>query len=185
MALRLNRAVRMETAHFDVNATIIVHELTTAGCSIATDTGATRDNGLLMMAFLRDPNALTLIGRYESRLSRDFAKTLAQLRQAQSLRAKAEVQKLRNQTQADIQRPQRLGTGSSVPSDADTTSSTEAPQSRVDIGACPPTHVQAPRESPSENSTEQTQPANPRITTPQALPLVDMNLPKYSGVAGD
>ncbi len=89
--LRLQRALRMETAHLNLNATLIVHELAATGSTIATDTGAIRDNGLSMMAFLRDPNALTLIGRYESRLGREFARTLTQFHQSQKLRKQTQI----------------------------------------------------------------------------------------------
>ncbi len=96
--LRLQRALRMETAHLNLQASTTIRELTAAGSKIATETGAYRDNGLTMMAFLRDPNALTLIGRYESRLGRDIARTLTQFHQAQKLRFQG-IQKLRKQTQ--------------------------------------------------------------------------------------
>jgi hypothetical protein len=85
--LRLNRAVRVETAHLKLQATLTLNEIT-AGTSAEIG-----PNDLAMLSFLRDPAALTLIGRYESRLSRDFRATLAELRRAQ---------KLRNQSQSGI-----------------------------------------------------------------------------------
>ena len=55
----------------------------TPGSSLATATDHHRDNIMLTLAFLRDPAALKLISQYESRLARDFARTLTQLRQSQ------------------------------------------------------------------------------------------------------
>jgi len=102
--LRLRRAVRMETAHLDLNA---IRVLESAAKALPDDPAAPRtsDNWLLMLAFLRDPAALKLIGQYESRLARDFARTLTQLRQAQ---------KLREQTQAAPNVPESAATASSA-----------------------------------------------------------------------
>jgi len=89
--LRLTRALRMETAHFDVSTVIVRDEISRDRVALPQDASQrTRDNWLLMLAFAKDPAQLNLIGRYESRLSRDFHRTLAELRR---------TQKLRNQTQ--------------------------------------------------------------------------------------
>jgi hypothetical protein len=98
------RAIRMETTHLEMHCIQTQAEAVVAGSSTTTDTGRFRDYFVLTLSFLRDPTALKLIGQYESRLSRDFARTLSQLRQAQKLRSQSNgmnVQESREQTQPD------------------------------------------------------------------------------------
>jgi len=99
--LRLNRAVRMETAHLEMHTGLLTQSMGSA-LPIGEGAGQTRQNWLTTLAFLKSPSATTLIGQYESRLSRDFARTLSQLRQAQKLRAQQPTQNLGNQTQASV-----------------------------------------------------------------------------------
>ena len=80
--LRLNRAIRIETAQLELNANYVWQQL----ADTLPAEPRPRDTQILMLAFHRDPAALKLIGQYESRLGRDFARTLAQLRQAQSVK---------------------------------------------------------------------------------------------------
>jgi hypothetical protein len=87
--LRLNRAIRMETAHMEHHAEAVWKNV---GELLPTDPRS-RDNQLLMLTFDRAAATIKLIHQYESRLSRDFARTLTQLRAAQ---------KSREQSQQDI-----------------------------------------------------------------------------------
>ena len=80
--LRLNRAIRIETAHLDLSA----RRVHLASANALPDEQPARNSWLTTLAFLHDPAALKLIGQYESRLGRDFARTLGQLRQAQSVK---------------------------------------------------------------------------------------------------
>jgi TolA-binding protein len=89
--LRLQRAVRLETTHLENKFHETIADATKAGSPIATDTGRSRDNWLLMFAFLRDPAALKLISQYESRLARDFSRTLNELRKTQKLREQTQL----------------------------------------------------------------------------------------------
>jgi hypothetical protein len=93
--LRLNRAIRMETAHLEMQFGLMVKSM--AG-SINEDE-QTQRAWITTLAFLKTPSATTLLAQYESRLSRDFARTLTQLRQAQKARMKEEAQNSRDQTQ--------------------------------------------------------------------------------------
>jgi hypothetical protein len=128
--LRLQRALRLETTHLENKFHETVADATKAGSPIATDTGRTRDNWLLMFAFLRDPAALKLISQYESRLARDFARTLTQLRQSQALRVQGGVQNLSEQTQQPatfIETPYPPVPAESAPRSQSTA-----------VGSCPP-----------------------------------------------
>jgi hypothetical protein len=95
--LRLNRAVRMETTHLEMNTRIVTKSM--AGALPPDE--QTQQAWLTTLAFLNNPNATTLIAQYESRLARDFARTLTQLRQAQKLRVQNDAQELSNQTQSE------------------------------------------------------------------------------------
>jgi hypothetical protein len=97
--LRLQRAVKLETTHLEMKFAETVADATNAGSSYATDSARHRDNFILALAFLRDPAALKLISQYESRLARDFSRTLNELRK---------TQKLREQTQSDAERTGQL-----------------------------------------------------------------------------
>ena len=160
VTLRLNRAAQMETA------------LTDQAHASATDwidnhpglfpDPAQHPTEVLAGTWTRSAKETTLISHYESRLSRDFARTLRQLLQLQKLRKQSQPV-LKPKEEAPT--PQHSGTGSSVPSDANTSFSDEQTRARVDIGACPPTNPQPPNEpkSPSEILTKQTQtPPTPR-----------------------
>jgi len=93
--LRLTRAAKMEMTHLDISARRVHKQSANA----LPDEDPARLNWLTTLALLHTPNAMDLIGRYESRLTRDFAKVLTQLRQSQKLRVEKDVQKLRKQTQ--------------------------------------------------------------------------------------
>ena len=88
---RLRRALRIETALLDraCMATLDLAEKYPEDFP-ADDPARTRDNWILSGAFTRESSELTLLSYYESRLSRDFHRTLAQLRQSQRLRQSAE-----------------------------------------------------------------------------------------------
>lgn len=83
--LRLSRAVKMETTQLDMHTGLLAKSMAGA---LPSGEGAeqTQHNWLTTLAFLKNPSATTLIAQYESRLARDFARTLTQLRQAQKLR---------------------------------------------------------------------------------------------------
>jgi hypothetical protein len=102
--LRLQRAVRLETTHLEMKFAETIADAQKAGSSYATDATRHRDNFILTLAFLRDPAALKLISQYESRLARDFSRTLTQLRAAQELREQTQLHvthEFAEQTQSD------------------------------------------------------------------------------------
>jgi len=167
--LRLNRAMRLETAQLDQSAVRIIAR---EGGAFPQDDPRARDNYLLMRSFLDAGTALTLIARYESRLSRDFARTLAQLRQVQSLRAKNEAQKFGNQTQPPETPRERTATEPcTIPTRSHASDGMVAP-SRTE-----PLIIISQTPSPSCATSEtgnQTQPSTPQAAAPPSPSLQEM-----------
>jgi hypothetical protein len=123
----------------------------------ANKANAQRSTGPLTFSFLREPAALKLIGQYESRLSCDFARTLAQLRQVQKLRAIEEAQKLREQTH------------SSLPLDTERSAASDRGVGGADTHN--PTHAEPA--SLMKEFGEQTQSATSRNPSGPASPMQD------------
>ncbi len=151
---RLNRAVRMETAHLEMQFGLMAKSM--AG-SINEDE-QTQRAWITTLAFLKTPSATTLLAQYESRLSRDFARTLTQLRSAQALRAKADAQNVGIQTQPEASKD-------TTPADT-TTMPTPCPSSDGRV-------AHATAENPAKQTHQDPSPgilSEPASAPPQPMP---------------
>lgn len=97
LQLRLNRALRIETARLEASGNGLTRQNTQKNSNSAESNlsqaalDRSAENHALKDAFTGASYMLNLIGRYETRLSRDFAHTLRQLREAQAENTMAKV----------------------------------------------------------------------------------------------
>jgi hypothetical protein len=172
--LRLQRAVRMETTHLEMHTGLLAKSMAGA-LPTGENAEQTQHNWLTTLAFLKNPSATTLLAQYESRLARDFARTLAQLRQSQALRARREAENRSEARNLSVQ---------TQPAQQIPAPSTIAPASAPPPSApTPPIHPDfanqtqaAPQAAPSSTLTSASARGTSSLPTPQDSHYVDANV---------